>query len=188
MSRTVRFPTAALSARASGATLLSAALVALSAALAASPAVADQAYPPGLFENSPVVPHGQPNGEPAPTQPSGPDGPDADGGPPGPDADAAPPGYDAPMGAPGYGAPPGSPGYDAPPPGYGGPVVPRGYQAPPGPYVPLPGRPEAYAPPHDYCAGIATRIFRSVEELRRAHARCDRAYYAPPPPGYPPAY
>ncbi len=167
MLRTVRFPIALLSCRAARATLLSAALV----ALAAPPAVADQAYPPGLFENSPVVPSGQPSGEPAPGQPSGPNGPAADAGPPG---------YDMPP----------APGYDAPPaPGYGGPIVPRGYDAPPGPYVPPPGRPEAYAPPYGYCAGIATRVFGSLEELRRAHARCDRAYYAPPPPpGYPPAY
>jgi hypothetical protein len=174
----IRSPIAPLFVRASGATLLSAALLTFGAALDAAPAVADQSYPPGLFENSPVVPNGQPSGEPAPGQPPGPDGPDADASPP--------PGYDATPGL-GYGGPP--PGYDAPPAqGYGGPVAPRGYyDAPPGAYVP--GRPEAYAPPSGYCAGIATRVFGSLEELRRAHARCDRAYNAPlPPPGYPPAY
>ena len=148
--------------RGAGTKPLGAAVVALGAALAASPAGADQAYPPGLFENSPVVPPGQPTGEPAPGQASGPNGPAADAGPQG------------------YETPP-APGYDAPPaPGYGG---------PPGPYCPVAGRPDVYASPSDYCAGIATRVFGSLEELRRAHARCDRAYNAPPPPpGYPPAY
>jgi hypothetical protein len=156
MFRTVRFPIAMPSAPNPCARVLSAAIVALGAALLASASVADQAYPPGLFENSPVVPSGQPAGEPAPAEPSGPDGPAADAGPPGPDADMAPPGYDAPS----------------------------------GPYVPVaPGRAESYAPGFDYCAGIASRTFHSVEEVRRAHARCDRAYYAaPPPPGYPPRY
>ncbi len=56
--------------------------IALAAALAASPALAAQDYPPGLFENSPVVPSGPPDA----TDPSGP--PDAafQFGPP-PDAD-----------------------------------------------------------------------------------------------------
>lgn len=184
MFRTVRIPIAPLSGRASGATLLSAAVVALGAALAASPAVADQAYPPGLFENSPVLPHGQPNGEPAPMQPSDPDGPDADAGSQAYDAPPAP-GYDAPP--PGYGGPAGQ-GYGGPAPGYGGPPAP-GYGGPPSPYAPPPGRSEAYAPQTDYCAGIATRVFGSLEELRRAHARCDHVRYAPPPPpGFPPAY
>ena len=179
MSRTVRIATARRSGRASSATLLSAAAVALGAALAASPANADQDYPAGLFENSPVVPHGQPTGEPAPDLPPEPDGSAVD---------AVPPGFEAPMGPPEFGGPPGPPGdYAPPPPRYGGPAVPRGYAAPPG-YVPAPGRPEAYAPPSGYCAGITTRVFGSLDELRRAHARCDRAYYAPPPPGYPPAY
>jgi hypothetical protein len=35
-------------------------IIALAAALAASPALAAQDYPPGLFENSPVVPSGPP--------------------------------------------------------------------------------------------------------------------------------
>ncbi len=166
MSRTVRFPIATSSAHDQGARFLSAVLVALGATLLASASFADQAYPPGLFENSPVVPNGQPAGQPAPAAPSSPDGPAADSAP-GPDADAAPPGYEgAPM---------------APPPDY---------DAPSGPYVPFaPGRPEAYAPPLDYCAGIASRTFHNIEEVRRAHARCDRAYNAaPPPPGYPPRY
>src|SRR5271165_3365689 len=79
MSRTVRFPIVPLSARAPGATILSAAVVALGAALAASPAAADQDYPPGLFENSPVVPHGQQYADPpmGPTDPSDPGAPDA---------------------------------------------------------------------------------------------------------------
>ncbi len=184
MLRTVQIAIASSSGCASGAALASAALFVLGAALAASPAVADQTYPPGLFENSPVVPNGQPTGEPAPAQPSGPNGPAANAAPPGYDAPPAP-GYDAPPAA-GYDAPP-APGYGGPPPGYGGPVVPRGYEAPPG-YIPAPGRPETYAPQTDFCAGVATRVFGSLEELRRAHARCDRAYAAPPPPGYPPAY
>jgi hypothetical protein len=43
-------------------------IIALAAALAASPGLATQDYPPGLFENSPVVPSGQPNAT-APSQP-----------------------------------------------------------------------------------------------------------------------
>jgi hypothetical protein len=46
-------------------------IIALAAALAASPTLAAQDYPPGLFENSPVVPSGPPGA----TFPSGP--PDA---------------------------------------------------------------------------------------------------------------
>jgi hypothetical protein len=42
--------------------------IALAAALAASPALAAQDYPPGLFENSPVVPSGPPDST-APSQP-----------------------------------------------------------------------------------------------------------------------
>lgn len=77
-------------------------IVALSIAalvLAASPALANSEYPPGLFENSPVVP----------------------GGPPGA-AD--------------------------------------------------PGTPDA-AGTDDYCASIAGRTFHNLEEVKRAHARCD---------------
>ena len=44
------------------------ALLALAAALAASPALAAQDYPPGLFENSPVVPSGPPDAT-TPSQP-----------------------------------------------------------------------------------------------------------------------
>ena len=36
--------------------------IVLAAALAASPALAAQDYPPDLFENSPVVPSGTPSG------------------------------------------------------------------------------------------------------------------------------
>ena len=129
MLRTVRILIALPSGRAAGATLLTAALVALGVALAASPAVANQDYPPGLFEKSPVVPPGQPTGEPAPTTPSGPNGPAADAGPdgydtpPAPGYDGSPPDYDVPL-APGYGRPP-APGYYGAPaaPGYGGPPV-----------------------------------------------------------------
>jgi hypothetical protein len=41
-------------------TLIAAGVLALAAALAASPALAAQDYPPGMFENSPVVPSGPP--------------------------------------------------------------------------------------------------------------------------------
>ena len=163
MLRIACIPTAPLPGRSRGLRILSASLVALGAALAAPPSVADQAYPPGLFENSPVVPPGQPAGEPAPGAP-----PDADG----PTADSGPPGDSPPIGADRYDAPPG----------------PYGPGPPPGPDIPAaPYRGEADVPPYDYCAGIATRTFRSIEEVRRAHARCDRAYYAPSP-NYPPRY
>ncbi len=92
---------------------------ALLSAVAAGPALAGSDYPPGLFENSPVVP---PGGREA-TDPSQP--PDA--------AEADPPDEPAPL--------------------------------------------------DDYCASIAGRTFHSLEEVRRAHARCDpdRA----PQPGFP---
>jgi len=41
-------------------TLIAGGVLALAAALAANPALAAQDYPPGLFENSPVVPSGPP--------------------------------------------------------------------------------------------------------------------------------
>ena len=113
MSKDIRSPTANLSKR-EGARSLGRFIVALGA-LAAWPALAAQDYPPGLFENSPVVPSG-----PGAAAPSGP--PDA--------ADTEPP--------------------------------------------------DAIAPLDEYCAGIASRTFRSLEEVRRAHARCDRARGAPP--------
>ena len=40
--------------------------------------------------------------------------------------------------------------------------------------------PNEVAPPGDYCAGIASRVFHSLAELRQAHARCDHAHGAPP--------
>jgi hypothetical protein len=75
--------------------------VALALALTASPALAAQDYPPGLFENSPVLPSGPP--------------------------DAA------------------------------------------GPFGPT----DAVDPLDDYCDGLASRTFRSLAEVKRAHARCD---------------
>jgi hypothetical protein len=44
--------------RLEGAQSMNRSIIALAAALAASPAPAAQDYPPGLFENSPVVPSG----------------------------------------------------------------------------------------------------------------------------------
>ena len=96
-------------------------VIALAVALAAWPALADSDYPPGLFENSPVLPSG-PGAAP----------------PPGPDA-AEPPDR------------------------------------------PDPGSPEAAGPMDDYCASVAGRTFHSLEEVRRAHARCDAARRGPPP-------
>jgi hypothetical protein len=96
--------------------------IALAVALAASPALAAQDYPPGLFENSPVVPSGPPDA----TNPSG--APEAE--------------------------------------------------------VPF-GPPNAGGPRDDYCAGVGSRTFRSLAEVRRAHARCDPgdgvAPLSPPP-------
>jgi hypothetical protein len=91
--------------------------IALAAALAASPALAAQDYPPGLFENSPVVPSGPPEAT-TPSQP-----PDA--------AD---------------------------------------------PFESL----DAVDPLDDYCDGLASRTFRSLAEVKRAHARCDHLRRAAP--------
>jgi len=125
-------------------------LIALGVALAAPAARADQDYPPGLFENSPVVPHGQ--------QYQGP--PDA--GPPA--GDMYPPdGSEPPMAGP-----------------------------PPGPMDPYAAEPPVAAPPiagssMDDCANMAFRVFNSLAEVRRAHARCDR-FRGPPPQGPGPIY
>lgn len=124
MSNELRSPTANLSKR-EGARFLCRSIVALGAAFAAWPALAAQDYPPGLFENSPVVPAGPPDA----TAPSGPPDAAAPSGPP--DAGELEP-------------------------------------------------PDAVAPFDEYCAGIDSRTFRSLEEVRRAHARCDRARGAPP--------
>ena len=131
-------------------------LVALCAVLGAGPALADQDYPPGLFENSPVVRPGQQYAVP----PSGPQ-------------DATPPSASPDLGA------SEAPGPSMPP----GPSVPPGPSMPAGPmgaFVPPP--PVAMAPPDDYCASVAFRTFGSIEELRRAHALCDHYRGAPPPP------
>jgi hypothetical protein len=93
------------------------AVLALAAALAASPALAAQDYPPGLFENSPVVPSGPPDAT-TPSQP-----PDA--------AD---------------------------------------------PFESL----DAVDPLDDFCDGLASRTFRSLAEVKRAHARCDHLRRAAP--------
>ena len=85
-------------------------ILAFTVVLAASPAfAADDGYPPGLFEHSPVV--GGPNDPPPDT--------------------ASPSGADGSL--------------------------------------------------DDYCASIASRTFRSLAEVRRAHARCDRAQEGAPP-------
>ena len=120
MSRNVRSPIANPFKR-EGARPWNSSILALAVALAAWPALAANDYPPGLFENSPVVP-------------SGPPGADAPQGPP--DADSA------------ESLPPDSPG-----------------------------------PLDDYCASVAGRTFRSREEVRQAHARCDPDRGAAPPPG-----
>jgi hypothetical protein len=97
---------------------LNCSIIALAAALAASPALAAQDdYPRGLFENSPVVPSGPPDAT-APSEP----------------AEAA-----APFG----------------PPNVGGPL-------------------------DNDCAGLASRTFRSLAEVRQAHARCDPVHSAAP--------
>ena len=90
--------------------------LALFVALATWSALAAGDYPPGLFENSPVV------GQPGAAAPPGP--PDADF------ADSLPPNSPEPL--------------------------------------------------DDYCATIAGRTFRSREEVRQAHARCDRDRSAAP--------
>jgi hypothetical protein len=89
------------------------------ALMAAPAALAEDAYPPGLFEHSPVVP--------------GPNDP---------------------------------PELQAPPPDVG-------------------DQPQAGGPPagdellDDFCATIASRTFRSLAEVRRAHARCDQGNPSP---------
>ena len=92
-------------------------IIALAAALVASSALAAQDYPPGLFENSPVVPSG-PQDATTPSQ-----SPDA--------AD---------------------------------------------PFEP----PDAVDPLDDYCDALAFRTFRSLAEVKRAHARCDPVDSAAP--------
>ena len=92
--------------------------IALAVALTASPALAGQDYPPGLFENSPVVPSGAPEA----TVPS------------------ASPDADVPFGPPS----------------------------------------DAVDPLDDYCAGVPFQTFRSLEEVRQAHARCDPVPSAAP--------
>jgi hypothetical protein len=88
------------------------------AALIASTALAAQdGYPPGLFEHSPVVPSGPNNS--------------ADSQGPLPDAS---------------------------------------------------GQPDGNGSPDDYCASVASRTFRTLAEVKRAHARCDPAEGGPPPP------
>jgi hypothetical protein len=84
-------------------------ILAFAALMAAGPAfAADDGYPPGLFEHSPVV-----------------------GGPNDPPPDAAAPS-------------------------------------------------DADGSLEDYCASIASRTFRSLAEVKRAHARCDRAQQGAP--------
>jgi hypothetical protein len=128
MSKNFRFPILNMFERLRVAPL-NRSIAAFGAALAAFPALAAQDYPPGLFENSPVV------GPPGATAPSGP--PDAT-------APSQPPGAD-------------------------------------------PEPPDAVAPLDEYCAGVASRTFRSLEEVKQAHARCDPGHGARPlpPPGDP---
>ena len=92
------------------------------AVLVASPALAAQDYPPGLFENSPVVPSGPPD---ATTQSEPPDAAE--------------------------------------------------------PF----GPPDAADPLDDYCDGLASRTFRNLAEVKRAHAQCDPVDSIAPlsPPG-----
>ena len=42
------------------------------------------------------------------------------------------------------------------------------------------GPPDAVDPLDDYCDGLASRTFRSLEEVKRAHARCDHLHRAAP--------
>jgi hypothetical protein len=103
-------------------------VIALAAAMVAGPAFADAPeYPPGLFENSPVVPSKPLHAE----SPSGPLDAEVPFEPPDPDAQFGSPDAVAPFG---------------PPDDVG---------------------------PDDYCAGVAFRTFRSLAEVRRAHAQCD---------------
>ena len=91
-------------------------ILAFIAALAAGSAfAAEDGYPPGLFEHSPVVP--------------------------GPAESADPP-------------------------------------EPPEPA----GPPDGNGSLDDYCASIASQTFRSLWEVKRAHAQCDPAQDNPPPP------
>jgi hypothetical protein len=98
-------------------TLIAGGVLALATALAASPALAAQDYPPGLFENSPVVPSG-PSDATTPSEP--PDAVD--------------------------------------------------------PFEIL----DPVDPMDDYCDGLASRTFRSLAEVKRAHARCDHPHRAAP--------
>lgn len=196
---TIRASFADAAGRVRRAAILTAPVVALALIGPAARAASD--YPPGLFENSPVVPHGYQPPADAPPPPPAAQGDAAPAAPPGADAELQPPDAGAspepnrglppppapiapapPRGA--YAGPPG--GYEEPSGEYAGP---RGaYAGPPGGYE---GPNRDYGPPpsdEDYCAGIATRAFRSLGEVRRAHARCDRAYAAPPPAYDPPLY
>jgi hypothetical protein len=109
-------------------------VIALVMALPACPALAASDYPPGLFENSPVVPPGPGAAAPSDSDTAAPSGPAAAPSEPPDAADA-------------------------------------------GPLEPV-------APSDDYCAGVASRTFHSLAEVRLAHARCDPAHSAPP--GEPP--
>ncbi len=152
MFRTARYPIASLSGRHPAARILSLSVVALSVALSASTALAGSDYPPGLFENSPVVgPGGQ-----ALANPAGPP-PNSESGPAGP---ADPYANDA---APAY------PGGAEPP-----------YAADAGPpYAAAPRPPAPIAPTDEFCDGIGMRTFASIEEVRRAHAVCDHRRRGP---------
>jgi hypothetical protein len=65
------------------------------------------------------------------------------------------------------------------------PVVPSGPQdatvpsGAPGDADPF-GPPNADGPMDDYCAGVASRTFRSLAEVRQAHDRCSRVHNAVP--------
>lgn len=137
---------------------------ALGLAFSASAAGANPDYPPGLFENSPVVPHGY-------MPPETP--------PPGTPGDFAPPGADSGLQPPDMGPGP-APDDFAPPPGP--------YGAAPGPYGAAPAYPQPPVGPYDaaFCASVGARTFHSLEEVRQAHARCDRAAAAPQPYHLPP--
>ncbi len=157
MFRTARIPTAASSGGNLRLHILSAALVALSGALAAPAALAGSDYPPGLFENSPVVgPGGQGAVNPAGPNPPGPAG----GAEPGPAGPADP-----------YAAEPG-PAYPA------GSEPPDAADAAP-PYAAAAGPPGPISPTDDFCDGIGMRTFGSLEDVRRAHAVCDHRRRAP---------
>lgn len=185
MHKTTRIPIVASRDGSRTAPILFLPLVALAAALASPPACADRGYPPGLFENSPVVGPGSSgaagsSGSPPPqaaprrdVAPAAPSDPDAAWEAPGPVAPAPP-----------SASSPAPNAYTLPPDAYTPP--PNAYRPPSNAYAP---RPYAYAPPrfedapppYDDCTGVANRTFNSLEEVRRAHARCDRPYGAPPP-------